>query len=73
MVDAHVQDVLDRLTVAEMDDLYHTMIRKERKRTKSDAILIADLLESQLKIVGLRDQATVVADIKKILLDLEIK
>jgi hypothetical protein len=71
--DPQVEGLLDRLTPVELDSLYKTMLLKNRKQTREDALVIASLLETQLKIVGLPIEAANVSDIQGMLRDLVIK
>jgi hypothetical protein len=68
-----VQHLLDRLTPIEMDGLFKTLMLKNRKQTKDEALVVASLLETQLNVIGLRGLAADVASIQVRLREFEIK
>jgi hypothetical protein len=69
-MNAQITELFDRLSAKERTDLLAGLKRLDQRRSAEDALMTASLLESQLKLLGLREYAERVADIQEHIRDL---
>lgn len=69
-MNAQITELFDRLSAKERTDLLAGLKRLDQRRSAEDALMTASLLESQLKLLGLREYAEMVVHIQEQIRDL---